>query len=69
LPRVPNSALFTLGLFSFVFVETEPGVFLRRQVKLGLQGRDYSYIRGGLKEGERVVVQGATLLNSELTGN
>ena len=32
LPRVPNSALITEGLYSFVFVEKEPGVFEKRQV-------------------------------------
>lgn len=69
LPRVPNTALFTQGLYTFVFVEKSPGVLQRRKVSLALQGRDYTYIRDGLQAGERVVTSGALLLNSELAGN
>lgn len=68
LPRIANSALITEGLYSFLFVEKEPGVFEKRQVMLGLQGRNVSYVKQGLKEGDRVVSVGALLLNSELTG-
>ncbi|HEV7820456.1 MAG TPA: efflux RND transporter periplasmic adaptor subunit [Burkholderiales bacterium] len=68
LPRIPNSALLTVGLYSYVFVEKEPGVFERRQVTLGLQGRSESYVRQGLAGGDRVVTAGALLLNSELAG-
>lgn len=68
LPRIQNSALITDGLYSFVFVEKEPGVFEKRQIALGLQGRNESYVKQGLKEGERVVSAGALLLNSELAG-
>ena len=68
LPRIPNSALLTAGLYSFIFVEKEPGVFEKRQVTLGLQGRSESYVKQGLAGGERVVTAGALLLNSELAG-
>jgi len=68
LPRVPNSALITEGLYNFVFVEKEPGVFEKRRVTLGLQGRAESYVKQGLKEGERIVAVGPLLLNSELAG-
>jgi len=51
-----------------VFVEKEPGVFERRRVALGLQGRSESYVKQGLSDGERVVSAGALLLNSELGG-
>ncbi len=66
LPRIANSALITEGLYSFVFVEKEPGVFERKRVELGLQGRSVSYVKSGLTEGARVVTGGALLLNSEL---
>jgi cobalt-zinc-cadmium efflux system membrane fusion protein len=69
LPRVPNSALFTQGLYSFLFVEQSPGVLQRRRVTLGLQDADFTYIKEGLRAGERVVTSGAILLNSELSGN
>ncbi len=68
LPRVPNTALVTQGLYTFVFVEIAPGELQRRKVTLDLQGSQYTYIREGLKAGERVVSSGALLLNSELAG-
>lgn len=64
--RVPNDALITEGLYTHVFVEKSPGVFEKRRVTLRLQDRDYSYVASGLSRGERVVVGGALLLNSEL---
>lgn len=69
LPRIPNAAIFTQGLYSFIFVELSPGQFQRRQVELKLRGRDTSYVGKGLKKGERVVITGALLLNSELSGD
>lgn len=67
--RISNTALFTQGLRSYVFVELSPGVLQRRQVMLGLQSHEYSYVKEGLQAGERVVTTGALLLNSELSGN
>ena len=67
LARVPNAAILSQGVYSFVFVEKEPGVFEKRRVNLGLQGRDESYVKSGLSEGERVVATGALLLESELS--
>jgi cobalt-zinc-cadmium efflux system membrane fusion protein len=69
LPRVPNAALVTQGLYSFVFVEQSPGVLQRRRVTLATQGSQYSYVSNGLQAGERVVSTGALLLNAELAGN
>ncbi len=68
-PRVPNTALFTQGLYSYLFVEQAPGVLQRRRVTLGLQDADFTYIKEGLHAGERVVTSGAILLNSELSGS
>lgn len=64
--RVPNGALITEGLYSELFVEKSAGVFEKRRVSLRLQDRDYSYLASGLDPGDRVVVSGAMLLNSEL---
>jgi cobalt-zinc-cadmium efflux system membrane fusion protein len=69
LPRVPNSALFTQGLYSFLFVELSPGILQRRRVTPGLQDADFTYVKEGLRAGERIVTRGAILLNSELSGN
>jgi cobalt-zinc-cadmium efflux system membrane fusion protein len=64
--RLPNSALVTEGLYTYVFIETRPRVFLKRKVDLAVQDREYAYVRGGVAKGERVVVGGALLLQSEL---
>ncbi len=69
LPRIPNSALVTEGLYSYLFVEQSPGVLQRRRVTLAMQGSEHSYVKEGLRAGERVVTSGAVLLNSELAGN
>ncbi|HET7774897.1 MAG TPA: efflux RND transporter periplasmic adaptor subunit, partial [Azospira sp.] len=69
LPRVPNAALVTDGLHTYLFVETEPGVLARREVTLAFRGHETSYVESGLKPGERVVTAGALLLNAELAGN
>lgn len=66
--QVPNTALITEGLYSFVFVETSAGVLEKRRVTLAAQGRDSAVASAGLKAGERVVTTGALLLNSELAG-
>jgi len=64
--RIPNTALVTERLNSYVFVERAPGVFERRTVTLAFQDPNASYVATGLKADERVVVAGAVLLNSEL---
>jgi cobalt-zinc-cadmium efflux system membrane fusion protein len=68
LPRIPNTAIFTDGLYSYIFVEQYPGVLQRRRVTLGMQNADDAFIRAGLAAGERIVTSGALLLNSELNG-
>ena len=68
LVRIPNGAIITEGLYSFVFIEKAPGLFERQRISLGLQGREESYVKDGIREGERVVGSGALLLNAELAG-
>lgn len=68
LVRIPNGAIITEGLYSFVFIEKAPGLFERQRIALGLQGREESYVKDGIREGERVVGSGALLLNAELAG-
>lgn len=64
--RVPNSSLIVDGLYTYVFVEREPGVFVKRRIALDVQDREWSWVASGLAEGERVVVVGPLLLASEL---
>lgn len=63
---VPNSALVSIGLHHYVFVEEAPGTLKRREVQLGVIGDRVAYVKVGLKAGERVVTRGAVLLNAEL---
>lgn len=63
--RVPNQALIVRGLYTYVFVETEPGEFTLRQVKPITRGVDSSYIGEGLAGGERIVTKGALMLEAE----
>lgn len=64
--RVPNTAIVTRGIYSYVFVETAPGRFQRRRVELSLRGADASYVSQGLAPGEKVVTSGALLLDAEV---
>lgn len=64
--RLPNSALVTEGLYTFVFIETQPRVFTKRKVELAVQDREYAYVKSGVAKGERVIIGGALLLQSEL---
>jgi Cu(I)/Ag(I) efflux system membrane fusion protein len=48
-----------------VFVERSAGVFEPRRVQIGWRSGDRVEIVDGLKEGERVVVEGTFLVDSE----
>ena len=67
--RVPNSALMTDGLYSYVFVETSTGHFVKTKVTLNSQQIDFSFVKEGLKPGDIIVISGAVLLNSELSAD
>ena len=67
--RVPNSALISEGLYSFAFIETQPGRFERRQVNVVLRGPDSSFVDSGIRDSERIVTHGALLLNAEASSN
>lgn len=68
-PAVPNGAIVTTGLHSFVFVEKEPGMLVKTPVTLSHRGRNSSHVSEGLQAGMRVVTQGAILLDAELTSD
>ena len=65
--RVPNNAIVTDGMYSYVFVEKSAGVFEKRRLSLRLQDRNFSYVASGLTAGERIVTSGALLLDSEMS--
>lgn len=62
---VPADALVTSGLRSAVFVERSAGVFEPRQVHTGRRLGDRVEILDGLAPGDRIVVSGTFLLDSE----
>ena len=64
--RVPNEGIIVRGLYSYVFIESEPGVFTLRQVKLLKRGPDFSYVGEGLDGSQVIVTKGALLLDAEL---
>jgi len=67
--QLPNGSLFVEGKYEFVFVETRHGNFQKRRVHIALRGHDSSYADSGLKDGERVVTEGAFLLNAEVAAH
>jgi len=62
---VPRSAVEQVEGKTVVFVQTGDG-FERRNVLIGVSGGDRIEIREGLTAGERVAIEGAFLLKSEL---
>lgn len=64
---VPEEAVQTLDGEKIVFVEEERNVFAVRHVKLGRKIGDRRIIAQGLMEGEKIVVNGAFKLKSEMS--
>ncbi len=62
---VPTSAVIDSGLQKTVFVERGPGLFSPRLVETGRRFDDQVEIVKGLASGERIVVSGNFLINSE----
>ncbi len=62
---VPRDAVMDTGLRKLVFVEKEEGRFEPRLIQTGWETDDGFEVKSGLKEGERIVVSGNFLLDSE----
>jgi Cu(I)/Ag(I) efflux system membrane fusion protein len=62
---IPEEAVLDSGLQKIVYVETSDGVFEPRRVEIGTAYRDRVTITRGLAEGDRVVVSGNFLIDSE----
>ncbi|HEV2324857.1 MAG TPA: efflux RND transporter periplasmic adaptor subunit [Terracidiphilus sp.] len=61
---VPSTAVIQNGESTFVFVETAPGKYERRNVALGDTHADTDEVLQGLNDGDRVVSTGAELLRA-----
>jgi Cu(I)/Ag(I) efflux system membrane fusion protein len=62
---VPQGAVVDSGQAQRVFVERSAGIFEPRNVKIGWRSGDRVEIVHGLAEGERVVVEGTFMVDSE----
>ena len=62
---VPAEAVLTTGQRQLVYVEGEPGQYRLVQPKLGPRAGDFYPVLEGLAEGDRVVVRGNFLLDSQ----
>ncbi|MEZ4905740.1 MAG: hypothetical protein R2822_30245 [Spirosomataceae bacterium] len=62
---VPTNALIQDTNGVTVWLENTDGAFESRMVSVGMTNKDYTEITEGLRAGEKVVVSGAYLLNSE----
>ena len=64
-PAVPTEAVIREGDVATVWVETEPMLFKRRVVEIGIQQNGLTQIRSGLALGELVVARGAIFVDNE----
>jgi len=64
-PAVPTDAVIREGDVATVWVETEPRLFKRRVVDIGIQQDGLTQIRSGLDVGELVVARGAIFVDNE----
>ena len=62
---VPGSAVLTTGRRQLVYVEEAPGVYRQVEPALGPRAGAWYPVLGGLKPGQRVVVRGNFLIDSQ----
>lgn len=62
---VPDNAVLDTGQRQLVFVETSPGTFIPREVRVGFRGDGRALLLDGVRGGEPVAVQANFLLDSE----
>ncbi len=62
---IPRSALIQTGERQIAFVEQSAGVYAPREMKTGVQGKDFIEVLSGLQEGEMVVTSANFLIDSE----
>lgn len=62
---VPEEAVFFTGKAAIVFVDLGEGLFEPREVQVGIKANGVYEILSGLHEGQRIVINGNFLLDSE----
>jgi multidrug efflux pump subunit AcrA (membrane-fusion protein) len=63
---VPTSAIVATGNRRTVFLEKDPGTYQERVVDIGDEIAGSVVVKSGLREGERIVVQGSLLLSRQV---
>ena len=62
---VPREAVINSGRMTRVLIAKGDGKFVPREVTTGIESGDYTEILSGLEEGDRVVISGQFLIDSE----
>jgi len=63
---VPSKAVFLNGEKHYVFVEEQPGRFVRQEVRTGAEQDGHVLVLAGVQPGQRVVTEGCVLLQQSL---
>ena len=62
---IPTEAIIEEGDTEIAYAETEPGHFVPRMIRTGLQGELYTEVLEGLEEGDQVVTFGSFFIDAE----
>jgi len=62
---VPREAVMDTGIRKIVFVQKDEGIFEPREIQTGWETDDGFEVKSGLSAGERIVISGNFLLDSE----
>ncbi len=62
---IPSESVVDTGLRQLAYLEVAPGRYEARELKLGRRGTAFVEVLEGLKEGDRIVVNGNFLIDSE----
>lgn len=62
---IPESAVMDTGTRQLAYVQTEPGTYEPREIRLGHQADGYDEVVSGLREGEKVATSANFLIDSE----
>ncbi|MEN7972472.1 MAG: efflux RND transporter periplasmic adaptor subunit [Verrucomicrobiota bacterium] len=63
---IPASSALLTGKRAIVYLETQEGVYLPRQIRLGRRAGDFRLVESGLEEGDTIVSKGAFKIDSEI---
>ncbi len=62
---VPNEAIIEEGDRHIVYVQQQPGQYVPREIRTGIQGELYTQVLAGVEEGDQVVTFGSFFIDAE----